>query len=186
MALIKKSKIEPSQGESTRPAAARKPATATATTTPRVAKVAGRNDTAAERLAAATEELASGLTEAATATRELGRSMEQISSGAETAASACQQQSSAIKRIAADLAAAREATDASTRHTESVAVALAETSTQITGSVRAIEQGAERQTASVTLLAELDARAKEISDISQIVSRLSDQTNLLALNAAIE
>ncbi|HXS22449.1 MAG TPA: methyl-accepting chemotaxis protein [Steroidobacteraceae bacterium] len=126
------------------------------------------------------------MTEAAAATRQLGRSMEQISSGAETAASACQQQSSAIKRIAADLAAAREATDASTRHTESVAVALAETSTQITGSVRAIEQGAERQTASVTLLAELDARAKEISDISQIVSRLSDQTNLLALNAAIE
>ncbi|MGH8289155.1 MAG: methyl-accepting chemotaxis protein [Steroidobacteraceae bacterium] len=112
--------------------------------------------------------------------------MEQISSGAETAASACQEQTSAIKRIVADLTAAREATAASTRHTESVAVALAETSAQITGSIRAIEQGAQRQAASVTLLAELDARAKEISDISQTVSRLSDQTNLLALNAAIE
>jgi methyl-accepting chemotaxis protein len=63
---------------------------------------------------------------------------------------------------------------------------LAEASVQIAGSVRAIEQGAQRQATSVALLAELDARAKEIADVSQIVSRLSDQTNLLALNAAIE
>ncbi|MGH8320127.1 MAG: methyl-accepting chemotaxis protein [Steroidobacteraceae bacterium] len=112
--------------------------------------------------------------------------MDQISRGAETAAGACQEQSAAIKRIAADLTAAREQTDASTRRTDAVSAALAETSAQITGSIRAIEQGAERQAGSVTLLGELDARAKEIADISQIVSRVSDQTNLLALNAAIE
>ena len=57
---------------------------------------------------------------------------------------------------------------------------------QIAGSIRAIEQGSQRQATSVTLLTELDARVKEIADVSQIVSRLSDQTNLLALNAAIE
>jgi methyl-accepting chemotaxis protein len=112
--------------------------------------------------------------------------MEQINRGAETAAGACQEQSAAIKRVVADLTTARDEADVSTRRTEAVAVALAEASVQIAGSIRAIEQGAQRQATSVALLAELDARAKEIADVSQIVSRLSDQTNLLALNAAIE
>ncbi|HEY2037770.1 MAG TPA: methyl-accepting chemotaxis protein [Steroidobacteraceae bacterium] len=182
MALVKKSKIAPLQGEST-PAASRKSTVAATTATP---KSAGSSATAAERLAAATEELASGLTEAATATRELGRSMEQISRGAEIAAGACQEQSSAIRRIVADLTSARDEADASVRRTDMVGVALTESSAQIAGSVRAIELGAQRQTTSVTLLSELDGRAQEIGDVSQIVSRLSDQTNLLALNAAIE
>jgi methyl-accepting chemotaxis protein len=186
MALVKKSKIASLQGESTRPAAAKKPPIAAATTATRASKPAGRNETAAERLGAATEELASGLTEAATATRELARSMEQINRGAETAAGACQEQSNAIKRVVTDLTAGRDEADASARRTDTVAVALAEASMQIAGSIRAIEQGSQRQAASVTLLTELDARVKEIADVSQIVSRLSDQTNLLALNAAIE
>jgi methyl-accepting chemotaxis protein len=185
MALVKKSKIESVKAESTRAAASKKP-TAAPTMANRAPKSADRNQTAAERLAAATEELASGLAEAATATGQLGRSMDQVNRGAETAAGACQEQSNAIKRVVADLTAARDGAEASTRRTDVVAVALTEAAVQIAGSVRAIEQGAQRQAASITLLAELDARAKEIADVSQIVSRLSDQTGLLALNAAIE
>jgi methyl-accepting chemotaxis protein len=185
MALVKTSKIAPLQSASGR-AAKLKKAPAAPPVRARAASAAGRSEPAAERLAAATEELASGLTEAATATRELGRSMDQVSEGAATAAGACQEQSVAIKRIVADLTSARDAADASSRRTDAVAVALAETSAQITGSIGAIEQGAQRQAASVALLSQLDARTKEISDISQIVSRLADQTNLLALNAAIE
>ncbi|MGH8303253.1 MAG: methyl-accepting chemotaxis protein, partial [Steroidobacteraceae bacterium] len=186
MALVKKSKIEPVSRESNRPVAPRKSPFAGPAAGSRGPRTAGRRETAAERLAAATEELASGLTEAAAATRQLGHSMEQIGRGAESAAGACQEQSAAIKRILADLTAARDAAETSTRRTEAVAIALAESSAQITGSTRAIEQGAQRQAGSVTLLKELDARAKEITNISQVVSRLSDQTNLLALNAAIE
>ena len=187
MALVKKSRIESAQGESVRPAAPHKaPADAPRAATRGPKKTPSSSETAAERLAAATEELASGLTEAASATRQLSRSMEQINRGAETAAGACQEQSNAIKRVVGDLATARDEADASTRRTEAVAAALAEASVQIAGSVRAIEQGAQRQAASVTLLTELDAGAKEVADVSQIVSRLSDQTNLLALNAAIE
>lgn len=185
MALVKKSTIEPLQGKPAKTAAPRKTSSAQTTAT-HAPKLAASNQTATERLAAATEELASGLTEAASATRQLGRSMEQISRGAETTAGACQEQSSTIQRVAADLAAAREEAEASARRTESVAVVLAESSAQIAGSIRAIEQRAQQQAASVTLLAELDLRAREIADVSQIVSRLSDQTNLLALNAAIE
>jgi methyl-accepting chemotaxis protein len=63
---------------------------------------------------------------------------------------------------------------------------LAETAVQINGSVRAIEKNAERQQASMAIIAELEQRARDIGDISRTVSGISDQTNLLALNAAIE
>lgn len=182
MALTKKSKIEPSLRDIGRTATPKKPpAIGTATTRP-----PDRTESAPERLAAATEELATGLTEAAAATRQLARSMEQIGRGAESAAGASQEQSSTIKQIVNELATARDAADLSGRRTEAVASALAAASAQIATSVRAIERGAERQAASVTLLAQLRTRAKEVADITQVVSRLSDQTNLLALNAAIE
>jgi methyl-accepting chemotaxis protein len=186
MALVKKSKLEPLRGGAERAAKNERPLAAVPRSRAHVPKPGGRSEPAAERLAAATEELASGLTEAAAATRELARSMDQISRGAGTAAGACQEQSAAIKRIGAALAAGRGEADASARRTDAVAVALAETAAQIASSIRALEQGADRQSASVALLCELDARAKEITSVSQTVSRLSDQTNLLALNAAIE
>jgi len=146
----------------------------------------GRAQTASERIGAATEQLASGLTQAAAATKELGRSMEQIAAGAEEAAGASEEQSIAIKGIVTSLASARGEADASTRRTEAVAISLAETAAQISASVQAIERGAQRQADSVSLITELNRRAKDIGEITRVVSRISDQTNLLALNAAIE
>ena len=52
---------------------------------------AGRQQKIEERIAAASEELASGITEAASAAEELRRAMEQIATGAEEAASASQE-----------------------------------------------------------------------------------------------
>ena len=184
MALVKKSKMAPAAIGSTNPI--RATPLASFHKANRAPIPAARRDTAAERLAAATEELASGLTETAAAAKQLGRSMDQIGRGAETAAAASQEQSNALKRIVADLTTARAEADSSSRRTEAVTVALAESSNLIVTSVRAIERGARRQTESIALLGELDRRAKEIAEITQTVSRLADQTNLLALNAAIE
>ena len=52
---------------------------------------AGRNQKIEERVAAASEELASGITEAASAAEELRRAMEQIATGAEEASAASQE-----------------------------------------------------------------------------------------------
>jgi methyl-accepting chemotaxis protein len=177
MALVKKSKIA-------RPNP--KPAAPVAPAAQRPVPGRPRRDTVSERIAAATEELASGLTEAAAATKELGRSMEQIAAGAEEAAGASLEQSSAIKGIVASLAIARSEADSSSRRTEVVALSLTEASAQILGSVRAIERGAQRQSESVAHIAILESRAKDIGEITRTVSRIADQTNLLALNAAIE
>jgi methyl-accepting chemotaxis protein len=145
-----------------------------------------RQDTLSERLAAATEELASGLSEAASAANELRGAMAQIASGGEEAAGASQEQLAAIKRIFDALRSARTEAEASRRRTEGVQILLADTAGQITASARAIERNAQRQENIIEIISELERRARDIGEITQTVSRISDQTNLLALNAAIE
>ena len=139
-----------------------------------------------ERVAAATEEFASGLTEASAAAEQLRRSMEQIASGAEEAAGASEEQLMAIKRIFDGLRTARGETDALRRRTDNVQIMLGDAAERITASARAIERNAQRQGATIEIIAELERRARDIGEITQTVSRISDQTNLLALNAAIE
>lgn len=187
MALIKTTKIRAAAKTSpTTPAASKAPSP----TKPRVAVRKGRTEfrqeSLFERVGAATEELASGLREAAAAGQELGSSMEQIAAGAEEAAGASQEQLAAIKLVFDRLRVARGEAETSRRHTEGVRALLAEMSAQITTSVRAIERNAQRQVAMAETIAELERRAKDVADITQAVSRISDQTNLLALNAAIE
>ena len=139
-----------------------------------------------EKVAAATEEFASGLTEASAAAEQLRRSMEQIASGAEEAAGASEEQLMAIKRIFDGLRTARGETDALRRRTDNVQIMLGDAAERITASARAIERNAQRQGATIEIIAELERRARDIGEITQTVSRISDQTNLLALNAAIE
>ncbi len=179
MPLVKTSKIA---------ASAPKPAAGPAAPRPKPAArpYGARPEKVAERIAAATEELASGLAEASAAAEELRRAMEQIAAGAEEAAGASQEQLAAIKNVVANLTTARVQGDASRRRTEVLQAVLAESSGQITASVRAIERNAQRQEASLAIIAELERRARDIGEITGTVSRISDQTNLLALNAAIE
>jgi methyl-accepting chemotaxis protein len=187
MSLVKTSKITPADRK--------QPAPTGSSQSPRFAKSNGgrsrsaattQGDKIAERVAAATEELASGLAEASAAAEELRRSMEQIASGAEQAASGAQEQLAAIKSVVGNLGAARMQADTARKGTETVRSALVETVGQITASVRAIGRNAERQEASIQIIGELERRAQDISEITQTVGRISDQTNLLALNAAIE
>ena len=181
MALVKSTKITPQSAGS---AVGGPPAVRTAPD--RRKRGSSGQDQLSERIAAATEEMAAGLTEASAAAEELRRSMEQIAAGAEEAAGGSQEQLSAIKSVQGNLSAARTHAEGSRRRTEVLQVVLTESSVQIAASVRAIERNAERQTASLTIIKELQRRAADIGEITLTVSRISDQTNLLALNAAIE
>ena len=180
MALVKTSKIAaiPSRGGKIPGEKPQMP--------PKAPLPGARREQAAERIAAATEELASGLTEASAAAEQLRRSMEQIAAGAEEASGTSQAQLAALTSIAANLDTARGEADTSERRTERVQLVLVETATTLTASVRAIEQNIARQQASVAVIAELERRARDIGEITRTVTRISDQTNLLALNAAIE
>lgn len=187
MPLVKTTKIAPATPKRALPANSAKTSRSPAKPLSSSAAVKGsKKDQVSERIAAATEELASGLTEAAAAAEELRRSMEQISAGADEAAGATQEQLAAIKSVSENLAVARREAEDSRRLTEGTQVLVAEASTQISASVQAIEKNAERQVATGRIISELERRAKDVGSITGTVSRISDQTNLLALNAAIE
>ena len=184
MALVKKSTL-----------AKRPPSKAATATEPPVAparkptmrrSAAPNANTVAERIAAASQELASGLAEAASAAAELQRSMDQISTGAEEAAGAAQESLGLINSLTAEFQAARERAEASRRQTEMLQSSFLETNAQIDSSTAAIELNAHRQLASVDVIASLEQRAGDIGEISRIVADISDQTSLLALNATIE
>jgi methyl-accepting chemotaxis protein len=187
MALVKSSKVAvrtPKANLTSSPSEPKPPTNNPQTPTHRLG--ARTPEALFERVAAATEEFASGLTEASAAAEQLRKSMEQIASGAEEAAGASQEQLAAIKRILDGLRMARGETDALRRRTENVQIMLGDAAERITASARAIERNAARQGATIEIIAELERRATDIGEITQTVSRISDQTNLLALNAAIE
>lgn len=185
MALVKTPKI--TAGRQKTPIAAA-PSLPAERATPRQNKTTNgfSTDALSERMAAATEQLASGLSQASSAANELSGSMAQIASGADETASASQEQLAAIKQIFEALRTTRVEAETSRRRTEAAQALLADAASQITTSARAIERNARRQEASVEIIAELERKAKDISEITQTVSHISDQTNLLALNAAIE
>jgi methyl-accepting chemotaxis protein len=150
------------------------------------ADAAGRQQKIEERVAAASEELAGGITEAASAAEELRRAMEQIASGAEEAASASQQTLAVSTNTAATLVQARGRAEAARRRTETLQGLLADTSNQIGAWASNVRHNGERQAGSVAIIQQLSQQAASIGDVTRTVGHVSDQTNLLALNAAIE
>ena len=147
---------------------------------------AGRQRKIDERIAVATDELASGITEAASASEELRRSLEQIASGAEEAASAAQEAVAVATSITSLLAQSRGHALTARRRTETLQGLLTESANQITGWATNIKHNGERQAGSIAIMAELSRQASSIAEVTNTVSQISDQTNLLALNAAIE
>jgi methyl-accepting chemotaxis protein len=153
---------------------------------PAAARASSRKQTAAERIGAATHELAAGVAEASSAAEELRRSLEQIASGAEEAAGASHQSLASVGALNAAFAQAREKAILSRRRTDALQTLLIDAAQQILTSVAAVEANAERQLGSVETVAKLEARAAAIAEITRTIADISDQTNLLALNAAIE
>ncbi len=152
----------------------------------RRARTFARQQKIAERVAAATTEMASGISESASASQQLRKSMEQIATGAEEAAGASQQSLAAVTSIAAGITQAREKADLGRQKTEALQVLVGDLNAQIAASVANISTSADRQLASVKMVVELEQQAASIGEIVKAVARIADQTNLLALNAAIE
>ncbi|MEM0906493.1 MAG: methyl-accepting chemotaxis protein [Pseudomonadota bacterium] len=145
-----------------------------------------RTQKAAERIAAATTQLASGMTQASAAAEQLRRSMEQIATGSGQASRAAEGSARALNAIN------RRTNDSKVRSREvsgtidSLQLMTSQVSEQIMQSVGAIAMASEREAASVVQVAELERQAGDIGEIVNAVARIADQTNLLALNAAIE
>jgi methyl-accepting chemotaxis protein len=150
------------------------------------ARTLGKQQQAAERIAAATGQLSSGINEAASAAEELKRAADQIATGAEEASGAAQESLSAFKLVGEAIARQLQNADIAQTKSEAVQSLVSRTSGDIGLLVTNVGVAAQRQAASVVMVAELEKQAASIGDIVKAVARIADQTNLLALNAAIE
>lgn len=150
------------------------------------ARTLAKQQQAAERLAAATAQMSSGISEAASAAEELKRATDQIASGAEEASGAAQESLAAFRQVEVSIARQLDNAEQSKSLVEAMQKLVANTSADVTGLVSNVGISAQRQAASVQMVAELEKQAANIGDIVKAVARIADQTNLLALNAAIE
>jgi len=150
------------------------------------ARTLAKQQQAAERIAAATGQLASGIAEASSAAEELKRASDQIATGAEEASSAAQESLAAFQQVGVSITKQLQNADVSRGKGEVCQTLIARTSGDIGGLITNVGVAAQRQVASVALVVELEKQAATIGDIVKAVARIADQTNLLALNAAIE
>ncbi|MBU8540619.1 methyl-accepting chemotaxis protein [Falsiroseomonas tokyonensis] len=149
-------------------------------------KPAAGQDNAGDRMAAASLELAGGITEAASAVEELRGSLTMIASGAEEAAGAAHESLAAVVGMAAAFEQARELAETSRQRTDALQALLSQSAAAIDASIHAVGANAQRQLAVVEVVGALEAHAARIGEITRSVADIADQTNLLALNAAIE
>jgi len=184
MALVKKTKLtgRAPAGRAKAPPVTPAPAPATvrAKTSP------ARRQTPAERIAAATYQLAAGVTEAAAAAEELQRAMGQIAAAAEEAAGTSHESLAAITVMAGSFVQARDRAEDSLRRTQGLQTLVAETTVQIEASVTAVKANSNRQLAAVEVIAGLEDQAAAVKEVTANVTDISERTNLVALNAAIE
>jgi len=150
------------------------------------ARTLAKQQQAAERIAAATGQMASGIAEAASAAEELERAANQIATGAEEASGAAQESLIAFKQVEGAIARQLQNAEISRSNSEAAQALVAQASADVTTLVTNVGVSAQRQAASVGMVAELEKQAANIGDIVKAVVRIADQTNLLALNAAIE
>ncbi len=183
MALVKKSTVHSltvSEGKNSAVAAREADAQR------KKARTLAKQQQAAERIAAATDQLSAGINEAASAAEELKRAADQIATGAEEASGAAQESLAALTQVGTAITRQLHNADISQARAEGTQELVAKTSGDITLMVTNVGVAAKRQTASVQLVAELEQQAANIGEIIKAVVRIADQTNLLALNAAIE
>ncbi len=150
------------------------------------ARTLAKQQQVAERIAAATGQLSSGINEAASASEELKRASDQIASGAEEASGAAQESLAAFQQITGALNRQLQNAEASLIKAQASQTLIVKTSAEVASLVTNVGLAAQRQSNSVKMVIELEKQASNIGDIVKAVARIADQTNLLALNAAIE
>ncbi len=188
MALVKKTRVDLESHNDAPPRITEQPAVSSrdADALRRKARTLAKQQQAAERIAAASAELASGINEAASASEELRRASDTISAGAQQASSAAQQSLQAVTAMTSAIAQQMQGAKLSQTRATSMQALAGSIQTDVAVSVSNVSIAAQRQVASVEMVAELERQAANIGDIVKAVARIADQTNLLALNAAIE
>jgi len=150
------------------------------------ARTMAKKQQLSERLAAAAEELSSGVQQGSSAAEELMHSMQQIAAGAEETSSACEELKSNITQSEKNAQVNANLASDTIQRVKALGELATYTSREISFLVEGVEQAAKAAMQTSEIMNELEKKSIEIGKIVQSVVRIADQTNLLALNAAIE
>ena len=150
------------------------------------ARTAGKQQQLAERLAAATQQIAGTIEESGVAIKELSKAMELIATTAQESNSATEESLSAITQIEKSTNNVSAKAKESVNKVERIRDLLTLTTSEIEVLILGVKESAEINLASAKMVAELEKQADQIGAIVQTVVGIAKQTNLLALNAAIE
>jgi methyl-accepting chemotaxis protein len=150
------------------------------------ARTLAKQQQIAERIATASEQLASGIEEGTGAAEELNRSMEQIATGAEEASGASEESRAAIAQIEKNSQINSNLAVDTLNKVNTLKALSATTGSDIDIMVKGVATSAEVALETAKMMVNLEKQSEEIGNIVQAVVRIADQTNLLALNAAIE
>jgi methyl-accepting chemotaxis protein len=150
------------------------------------ARTSAKRQQAAERIAASTEQLASGVAESKGAAEQLAMAMEQIASGATQASSGAEQSQQAAVELTKSSQSNAAAVAQFTKKVEAMQVLVRTTSEDIIKIADSVNNASEKNVQSAKVIGELERQAEEIGQVVKTVAGIADQTNLLALNAAIE
>ncbi|MEO5968928.1 MAG: methyl-accepting chemotaxis protein [Bdellovibrionia bacterium] len=150
------------------------------------ARTAAKRQQAAERIAAATEELASGVSQASAAAEEMSKAMEQISLGATQASSGAQESQSVAQVLLKGTVTSSEAANQSLRKANNIQELVRTTFSDLEKLIATVYSASKRSVESAKMITDLEKQANEIGTVVKTVAAIADQTNLLALNATIE
>ncbi len=149
-------------------------------------RTAAKRQQAAERIASATEELASGVAQANAAAEQLNQAMDQIASGSVEASAAAQESQTAATQLDKAARLASTAAKLALDRSNIIQELIKQTSGDIDGIITNVGLAADKNVDSARLITELERQADEVGQVVKTVAGIADQTNLLALNAAIE
>jgi methyl-accepting chemotaxis protein len=150
------------------------------------ARTMARAQAVAEKLSAATDEVASAIAQATGAVEEMEKTMHTIAAGADQASAAAEESRAAINQIEKASDNANGRAEGSLRRVNEVVELAKSTTVDIEALIRGVSDAADANIESAKKIGELERQSEEISNIVHAVTRIADQTNLLALNAAIE
>src|SRR5476651_2136772 len=111
----------------------------------RYARTLAKQQQAAERVAAATGQLASGINEAASAAEELKRASDQIATGAEEASGASQESMTALTQVAGGIARQLQNAEIGRIKAEASSALVAKTSAELASLITNVGVAAQRQ-----------------------------------------
>ncbi len=150
------------------------------------AKTLAKQQQISERIAAAAEQLSSGVQQGSGAAEELNRSMSIIAVTAEETISASEESRAAVAQIEKNAQVNSNLAKVTLDKVNNLKNLVNETKSGIDNLISGVNSSVIVSFETAKLMNNLENQSNEIGNIIQAVVRIADQTNLLALNAAIE